>query len=126
MKFLIDNALPPILAELLRANELDARHVREYGMQQASDQEILERARKESRIIVSADTDFGTLLALENANSPSFVLFRNPELVTAAHYQESLLQVLSVAGNDLTAGCVITVRPGRLRIRMLPLFKSGS
>jgi predicted nuclease of predicted toxin-antitoxin system len=65
VRFLIDNALPPRLAELLKQAGQDATHVRAYGMQASSDPEILERARTEARVIVSADTDFGTLHAAQ-------------------------------------------------------------
>mgnify|MGYP006293710801 FL=1 len=40
MKFLIDNALSPKLADLLTNDGFDAIHVRNIGLQHASDQEI--------------------------------------------------------------------------------------
>lgn len=40
-------------------------------MQAASDPLIFERADAENRVIVSADTDFATLLAARKASSPS-------------------------------------------------------
>jgi uncharacterized protein (DUF433 family) len=42
----------------------------------ASDEEIAERARAEERVVVSADTNFATLLALRRDRQPSFLLFR--------------------------------------------------
>jgi predicted nuclease of predicted toxin-antitoxin system len=44
MKFLVDNALSPRLAERLRQAVNDAVHVRDYGIQAADNATILGRA----------------------------------------------------------------------------------
>jgi hypothetical protein len=51
-------------------------HARDYGLQASSDEEIFEPASEEGRIVVSADTDFGTLLAALRTRRPSVLLFR--------------------------------------------------
>ena len=115
MKFLIDNALPPRLAELLCGAGHDATHVRAYRMQASSDLDILTRARQEDRVIVSADTDFSAILASQAAAYPSFVLFREPNLLVAENYATLLISALPVLEPELLMGCVAVFRNGRLR-----------
>lgn len=52
MRFLIDNALSPVLAALLQQADHDAVHVRELGLHHADDEVIFERAAAEHRIVV--------------------------------------------------------------------------
>jgi predicted nuclease of predicted toxin-antitoxin system len=75
MKFLIDNALSPELAKLLQAATHDAIHVRDRNLARANDEEIFDAAAAEGRIIVSADTDFGTLLTFRRQKLPAVVIF---------------------------------------------------
>ncbi len=77
MKFLIDQALSPAVAIELNRDGHDAIHVGELGMAAASDQENFDHAARDGRVSVSADTDFGTLLAIRKETAPSVILFRH-------------------------------------------------
>ena len=90
-------------------------------MQAAKDEEILARAAEEDRIVVSADSDFGAILAAQEAERPSFIFFRDPNLLVATDYVSILLSALPVLLPELTNGCVAVFRRGRLRVRKLPL-----
>jgi predicted nuclease of predicted toxin-antitoxin system len=87
-------------------------------MQAAQDHIILDRALRVDRVVVSVD--FAALLALRNAARPSFILFREPELVTAVGYAGRLLEAMASLEPELNNGCDVVFRRGRLRVRNLP------
>lgn len=58
MKFLIDQQLPPLLAEWLRQEGFEASHVRELGLSTASDAAIWKAAIRMDAVVVTKDEDF--------------------------------------------------------------------
>ena len=120
MRFLIDNALSPQLAQGLPDSRFDAVHVREYGMEAAPDADIMDRAEREQRIVVSADTDFGTLLAVPGKRPPSVSLFRRSTDRRPGRQLMLLLANLAAIEESLRQGALIVFEPTRVRIRPLP------
>ena len=121
MRFLVDNALSPAVADGLRQAGHDAAHVRDYGMAAEDDEVIFERAAQEDRILISADTDFGTILALRKTPKPSVILFRLSTQHHPDHQIRLLLANLSDFSADLDRGCIAVFEDTRIRVRPLPI-----
>ena len=71
MKFLVDNALSPLVAEGLREAGHDALHIRDYGLQAAEDKEIFSLAETENRILTK-ESIIEQTYCLKISPTPSF------------------------------------------------------
>jgi len=119
MRFLIDNALSPELAKLLNDAGHDAVHVRERNLEKAEDDAVFDSAKSESRVLVSADTDFGAILTLRGEKQPSLIILRHPVPRRAEPQAQLLLSTLPSLVEDLTQGAIVILRQDRVRIRRL-------
>jgi predicted nuclease of predicted toxin-antitoxin system len=124
MRFLIDNALSPFVAEGLRQAGHDAIHVRDLGLAAADDVTIFEHADRDQRVIISADTDFGTILAMRNAARPSVILFRGATPRNPIGQVKLLIANLAEIAPSIERGAVVVLEPQRIRVRSLPMISS--
>lgn len=122
MKFLVDNPISPLVAEALRRDGHDAVHVRDYGLQAAPDAMIFERALREDRIVITADTDFGLLLARQQMRRPSVILFHHSFPHRPQQQAKVLLRNLAGLAPALEQGSLIVLEARRVRIRTLPIL----
>ena len=121
MKLLIDNALSYQLVEQLRSEGLDAVHLREKIPADSPDEAVFECAKQENRILVSADTDFGAILANRAERQPSFILLRHDAPVLPEEQGKLLQRILAIAATELDTGCIVSAHREKIRIRQLPL-----
>lgn len=120
MKFLIDMPLSPELAEWLKLQGHEALHAIEAGLGRSPDEVILNRARNEQRVIITADLDYPRLLALAQAEGPGLILFRG------GNYSEQetiarLRQVLEKIPVEDLPTLIVVIEKKRIRQRRLPL-----
>lgn len=121
MRFLRDENQSPLIVELLVRAGHEATHVRDVGLGSVLDAEILTFAAERGMLIVSADTDFGDLLAQTNADSPSVVLLRRQSDRRASEIAALVLANLGSVADDLDAGAIVVFDEDRIRIRRLPM-----
>ena len=120
MRFLIDECISARIVPPLAAMGHDVIHIADRDLRGHADDEVRALARKEARILVSADTDFGELLARSGAALPSLILFRQGNR-SPEHRAAMLIGNLSQVAEDLEAGAVVVLTDDRIRIRRLPL-----
>lgn len=120
MRFLVDQNLSRKVAAALRAAGHDVVHTSEVGLSTASDHTIAELAVTEARVVMSADTDFGMLLATSGAERPSVLLVRLRRPRSADALAAVVVANLDNVSDDLEAGAIVVLEDERVRIRRLP------
>ena len=121
MRVVVDANLSPRVAAALNAAGHQAVHAIEVGLLTADDMTIASWAAEDERVVVTSDSDFGTILARTGGSRPSIVLLRHHNDATSARQADLILGALTSAENDLTAGCIATISKGRVRVRSLPV-----
>ncbi|MGC9347219.1 MAG: DUF5615 family PIN-like protein [Anaerolineae bacterium] len=125
MKFLADMGLARSTTAFLRAQGHDAVHLRDQGLQRLSDQEIVDKARAENRVILTHDLDFGRIIALSGVGVPSVITFRLADM-RPVEVNRYLGQILARLATELEIGALVSVSEGSIRVRSLPVGDATS
>jgi predicted nuclease of predicted toxin-antitoxin system len=120
MKILIDMNLSPDWVKVLESAGWESAHWSTVGDMRAPDEEIMSWARENGYIVFTHDLDFGFLLALTRAESPSVIQVRTQDVFPEV-LGDRLVRVLREHEPVLEKGALLTVDEGRSRIRVLPL-----
>jgi len=120
MRFLLDMGISTETSLFLKKLGHDSVHLTDEGMDRASDFQIMEKALKEARIVLTHDLDFGRMLAFSGDTLPSVITFRltnmRPENVNA--FCENIIARFS---DVLAKGAILSVGDKRIRSHFLPI-----
>lgn len=70
---------------------------------------------------MTADSDFGALLAMRRSTSPSVVHLRHVAELVAEEHVTLLVANLPQIADDLVRGAIVSLSPTRLAVRDLPI-----
>jgi predicted nuclease of predicted toxin-antitoxin system len=116
--------ISPVTVLFLRSEGHDVQHLAEIGLPTAPDAVVLERARREGRIVLTADLDFSALMAASGGRSPSVIVLRLRDM-SPANVNSHLGRVLTKEAAAIGAGAIVSIAERRARVRLLPIDDAG-
>lgn len=113
MKLLLDSCVSGGIRGQLAAQGYDVVAAADWE-RDPGDEEILERAHRDGRILVTLDKDFGELAIIQE--KPHSGILRLVD-ISMTRQAAVCVHVVETYGKDLQKGAIVTAEPGRLRIR---------
>ena len=109
---------PDAVGHLGRAGH-EAVHATSVGLARVPDSQILDAAREQERVVVTADLDYPRLLALERAHGLGVILFRGGSY--SDREMLDLDRVLATVPESELQRSITVVDRRRSRRRLLPI-----
>lgn len=122
MKLVVDMNLSPDWVTFLVQAGWKTIHWSNIGNPRAADSEIMAWAKQNSHVVFTHDLDFGTILALTQAEGPSVIQVRTQD-VTPSAIGKLVVNALQQFGPALEKGALIVLDKAAVRARILP-FKN--
>lgn len=117
---IVDMNASPAWVDFLNERGHTAAHWSSLGDIEALDQVIMSYAKERGAIVLTADLDFGELLAVSGDTGPSVLTIRMGDLRPET-IGDRVAQTLTLCEQELTAGALVVIDPERRRLRLLPL-----
>jgi predicted nuclease of predicted toxin-antitoxin system len=119
MKIVIDMNLSPDWVKVLGGAGWESVHWSTVGDVRATDEVIMSWARENGFIVFTHDLDFGVLLALTRAESPSAIQVHTQDIFPEV-LGDRLVKILREHQPALEKGALLTVDEEKSRVRILP------
>jgi predicted nuclease of predicted toxin-antitoxin system len=123
MRFLIDMPVSPSLVSWLEKIGHQAVHAFDLDLNNASDTAIMKRAIEEGCVVITADLDFGYLLARSGESVPGVILFRGGNY-SDTEMRDLVERVLDSVNEDTLRHAIAVVDKRRIRVTRLPLKRN--
>ena len=116
MKLLTDHDVYKVTVDLLKQGGHDVVTARELGLHEATDKEILEKAKTLGRLLITRDKDFGMLVFINKELCSGIIYLKIiPSTIIEVHDELQKLLGKHIEEDLKTTFCVI--EPHRYRIR---------
>jgi predicted nuclease of predicted toxin-antitoxin system len=123
MKILIDMNLSPEWVKTFANNGIEAKHWSNIGDKSAMDEVIMQWALNNSYIVFTNDLDFGSLLAVTQAQFPSVIQVRAQDLLPQ-NLEKIVMNALKQFELELESGALVTIDISRSKVRILPIMRN--
>ena len=120
MKIVIDMNLSPEWVSVFEAAGYEAVHWSSVGDIKAKDTVIMAWAVNNGYMVFTHDLDFGTLLAISKADTPSVIQVRTQD-VLPGKLGNIVLNALKQFQSELETGALVTVNEAKAKARILPI-----
>ncbi|MCP4896359.1 MAG: hypothetical protein GY906_05235 [bacterium] len=120
IRLLLDMGIAQSTGHYLRTRGHDVVHLCEQNLERLPDYQIVTKAKKEDRTIVTHDLDFGRIVALSGRSIPSIITLRLSDMTPTR--VNSVLGIAFVeATQPIERGALVTITDRGIRIRALPI-----
>lgn len=117
MKLLLDQDVYAVTAKFLIDAGYDVVLVAQLGLERATDEEILQTAQEQNRILITRDRDYGNLVFVRRLGTGVIYLRVTPSTMNAVH--QELSQILQTYSEVELTGAFVVVEPNGHRFRKL-------
>ncbi len=114
IRFLADESCDFAMVRALRSHGYDVLTVVEVA-QGADDEKVMRLARREGKILLTEDKDFGRLAYAEGMSGMGVILLRYPAWART-ELADDLVRLVTQRGEEL-ANTFVVMQPRRIRIR---------